>query len=254
MLLPTVLAFYLGLKAKKSDHKSWLLVGLLLGFAFTIKVPVAIECGFFFLWLLVTQGFSRKPWFLLLGFLLPIASCTLFYGFKGALLPFLKAALLQNIGYLSSWATGNFAAAPSSGGLFSRALFLLASWVILSVLYLKKKIDSQTHFLISWFAATIFASLLSGRPYPHYLIQTLPPLTLLIGSLFSKNHAKIVTTFSLILFVIITLKFNFYYYPVLPYYQNFYSYITNHRSFNDYQSFFSDQVSTTYKLAQYLQS
>lgn len=252
MLLPTIVAFYIGYSAKKSDLISWLFIGLLLGFAFTIKVPVAFECAFLFLWLLLHQIKNLKPLFLSLGFVIPTVLCAIYFAIHGALWPFLSAALLQNIGYLSSWTTGNHASSASSGGLTTRLLILFATWIFLTYIFIKKKISSELHFLLCWFAVTVFASLLSGRPYPHYLIQILPPLCLLLGYLFIKTKAKLIIIFSLFAFILITIKFNFYYYPVFSYYQNFYSYLLNQKSVDSYRSFFGNQVNQIYHLSDFI--
>jgi 4-amino-4-deoxy-L-arabinose transferase-like glycosyltransferase len=114
MLLPTILGFLIFIKAKKNIDYLW--SGLLLGLAFTIKVPVIIEFGFLFLWLFISnlKNFKTKSFTIILNlftfglsFLIPIILFGIYFAIKGAFLLFLGSALLQNFSYLSSWATGS---------------------------------------------------------------------------------------------------------------------------------------------------
>ena len=184
MLLPTILAVYIFYKYSSFSGlpaKALVSIGLLLGFAFTIKVPVAFEAVFLGLWLLIFQKSKIKNLFIFsLSFLVPIFTYLVYFAIRGALQPFLFAALLQNFGYLSSWSTGSQQAAVASGGLFGRGIILLIIWAFSFFLYHRQIISKNLFFLSAWFAAALFGALLSGRPYPHYLIQVLPPLCLLL--------------------------------------------------------------------------
>jgi len=47
-----------------------------------------------------------------------------------------------------------------------------------------------------WFSFSLFAALLSSRPYPHYLIQVLPAFSLSFGFLaLSKKWLKSIPVF-----------------------------------------------------------
>lgn len=263
MLLPTILGVYLFFKSKPT-LKTLIFSGLLLGFAFTIKIPVAFEFAFLCLWLFVDDLDSFKKIFsnlknifiFALAFISPIALWAIYYYFQGAFKPFLFASLLQNIGYLSSWATGTHSSSLASGGLLTRLIVLLISWLIIFILKSKKIISSKFSFLLFWFSATIFGVLLSGRPYPHYLIQSLPPLILIFVEIFNfKDHKnQLLSLFSCFFFAFILFKFQFYFYPVFKYYSNFYSYAIGQKSVNDYQGYFGNQVGNIYKVSNYLKS
>lgn len=260
MLLPTIAAFLLFLQRAKKPSSSWFLwIGLLLGFAFTIKVPVAIEFAFICFWLLLTSLQNLKSlipryFFLLTGFSLPILLWTFYFYLHGALTPFLNAALLQNFGYLSSWATGSHTSSVASGGLSQRGLVLIGVWMLLAFLFLKKKVHRDVLFVVGWFTATIFGALLSGRPYPHYLIQVLPPFCLLVGFLFVHLKSKLLAILSLLGLLILTVGYQFYYYPVVRYYLNFYSYIFHLESPAAYQAYFGSRVNDNQNLANFLQA
>ena len=263
MLLPTLIGVYLLAKSKPSINNI-IISALLLGLAFTIKIPVAIEFAFLCLWLFIDDLDSFKKAFFNIKniaifsfvFLLPISLWGIYYYFQGAFKPFLIASLLQNFGYLSSWSTGTHASSAASGGIVNRFIILLFFWALIYFFKVKKIISSKFSFLLFWFSATIFGVLLSSRPYPHYLIQSLPPLILIIIEVFNFKDKKIqfLSLFSVFFFAFTLFKFKFYFYPVLRYYSNFYSYIIGKKSISDYQKYFGYQVNSVYKISDFIKN
>ncbi len=261
MLLPTILGIYI-LAKSKPNTKNIIIAGLLLGFALTIKIPVILEFAFLCFWFFISDFSSLKKVFsnikliiiFAIAFFLPIILCGIYFYFKGAFQPFLIASLLQNFGYLSSWSAGTHTASVASGGIINRFVFLLIAWLLIFILKTKKIISQNFSFILFWFSATVFGVLLSGRPYPHYLIQLLPPLTLLIVILFNfKNRkAQFLSLFSILFFVFIFFRFKFYVYPVFKYYSNFYSYVTKQKSLSDYRIFFGSQINDSYKVSDFI--
>ncbi len=255
MLLPTILAIYLFSQKSLGSNvplKILIYTGLLLGFAFTIKVPVAIEFAFLCLWLLIfSKDKVKKILVFGISFISPILLYLIYFALKGALEPFLFAALLQNFGYLSSWSAGTQHASVTSGGLVWRGLFMVLLWIISFFLYQKKKISKELLFISAWFFATIFGALLSGRPYPHYLIQVLPPLCLLV---FYLVKAKFWVIFSVLIFIFSLFQYKFYFYPVFSYYLNFYTHAIGLKKTVDYQRFFGQEMPDTYRLADKVKS
>lgn len=237
MILPTIIGIYYLLENR------FFLAGLGFGIAFAIKSPVFIEAFFGLLWLLfiLQNQFKTKikqAFFYLLGCGLPISLFGVYFILKGAFQKFLFSSILMNFGYLSSWQTGSMNKSPFSGGLTQRLIILFIFLIILYIINRKKIINSKTIFLLGWFATTIFACLLSGRPYPHYLIQTLPPLILLIG--FFPYFI-----FAFIFLIFIIRQFHFYFYKTIPYYQNFYLQ-------NNNLSYYGAYVANTYKISEYI--
>ena len=263
MLLPTIIGVWLLTKARPNIDKI-ILAGILLGLAFTIKIPVAIEFAFLCIWLFIDDSdLFKKTFFKIkniiifgLAFILPFTLWAIYYYVQGSLKPFLSASILQNFGYLSSWSTGTQTSSVSSGGVVVRFLILLLSWALIFFLKNKKIISRNFSFLLFWFSATIFGSLLSGRPYPHYLIQILPPLTLIIVELlnFKERKIQILSACSLGIFAFIIFKFSFYFYPVFSYYSNFYSHSIGLKSTADYRSYFGSQVNDIYRVSNYIKS
>lgn len=263
MLLPTIIGVLLLTKAKP-NLKNIIFSGLFLGLAFTIKIPVAIEFAFLCFWLFIDDLDSFKKVFskikniiiFTIAFLLPITAWAIYYYFHGAFQEFLFASLLQNFGYISSWSTGIQTASPASGGIIIRFLMLLISWALIFFLKIKKIISSKFSFLLFWFSATIFGALLSARPYPHYLIQVLPPLVLIIVELFNFKDKKIefLSLISVIFFISTLFKFKFYFYPVFSYYSNFYSYAIGQKSTSDYRKYFGSQINNVYEISEYIKN
>lgn len=261
MLLPTLAGIFLIFK-DKSTFDDLTIAGLLLGLAFTIKVPVAVEFGFLCLWLFTDdlksfkQIFSRLRNIFVFGFafLMPIILWSVYFYFKGAFKQFLVASLLQNFGYLSSWSTGTQTASATSGGLTTRLLFLVIAWLIIFVLKTRKIISRNFSFLLFWFSATVFGSLLSGRPYPHYLIQVLPSFTLILVEIFNFKDKKnqFLSSLSIFILAFILFKFQFYFYPVVKYYSNFYSYAVGYKSTSDYRTYFGSDVNDIYQIADFI--
>ena len=262
MLLPTIAAFLIFLKAKKNIH--YFIVSFLLGIAFTIKIPVFIEFIFLFLWVFLEniKDIKKKFWPLLLklfifgvGFLLPTILWGTYFVYLGAGPQFLGSALLQNFSYLSSWATGTQTASASSGGLMTRLFFLFLYWLLTYIFYLRKKLSKNTTFLLFWLSATLFGALLSTRPYPHYLIQSLPPLCILLFTFFLKKKdnnlfQKIFTALSIVTFVITIFSYKFYLYSTIKYYRNFYSF----KSPIARDAFFGDHVIVSQQIAGYVKN
>ncbi|MFZ2152680.1 MAG: hypothetical protein WAV41_01315 [Microgenomates group bacterium] len=257
MLLPTIAGIYYFLYSHSSFK--FLVSGLLLGFAFTIKIPVVVEFGFLGLWLLINNKNNiystlKNLFFFSLGFIFPFTLYFIYFYFKGALSDFVFASILQNFGYLSSWQTGTHSGTATNSGLIIRAVTLLVFWGTTYYLYLKKYLTKNTYLILFWFSATIFGALLSARPYPHYLIQVTPPLCLLILAIFdSKLHPKIryFILFLCFVFCVLIFRFKFYAYPVFSYYKNYYSHLTSLSS-RSYRNYFGSRVDDTYQISQYL--
>lgn len=264
MLLPTIAAFYLISKKdfnKKSQMLVWLLAGTLLGVATLFKVPAAFDFAALFILLLLALTKSnfisliRNAFLAIIGFVLPIFLTFIYYASQGALAQYLFAAFFQNIPYLSSWSGQS-----QTGGL---PLFLLVRvWAVALVVILlflfRKKISFRAQLILAWYAFSWFAALLSSRPYPHYLIQVLPALSLCFGLLFVKGKGflleRVIPAGLLIFFMATFYGFQFWSYPSLPYYSNFYQFALRNKNQEEYFNDFDGRANTIYQIADYLQT
>lgn len=263
MIIPATLGYYLVLKTyklkknlqcKKNDNL-WILIGLCFSLAFLIKVPVAFD---FFGLLLAVFVFEKKKLselklilkdkrfkLIILSFCMPIFASIIYYSVWGAFVPYVRSALLQNIGYLSSW--GN-----SSTGLYLRTFVI---FIIAGCLYLwRQKLGFYVSSLALLTLFGLFGVFLSQRPYPHYLLEISPWLALLLATVFfQKIKSQFIVTLLLILLLILGFKtYHFWWYPQLPYYRNFFQFTLGKINRQDYFNFFGKKTLEDYEIAKYV--
>jgi hypothetical protein len=117
------------------------------------------------------------------GILLPVAFFSLYFYLRGSGHAFLDYGLLYNFRYADSWQLSF--SSPLLKFLFTlqgKALLLLI-WIglITGLEYLKP----SAKFALMWLGLATFAALLSNRPYPHYFLQIVPALCLVLGEMFA---------------------------------------------------------------------
>lgn len=252
--------------------------GLFFSFAFLIKVPAlfdAAAAGFFF-FIVIRDWKKPLASFLLplvsfsLAFLLPIILSVIYYSAYGVGKQYIAAAFAQNVGYLSSWTTGSHeASSEGTSGLRNRAVIVLIATVITSVL--ARKNGKVLTFLLLWAGFALFGALLSERPYPHYLIQVIPPVALLVTYFFkivvdtglpTYNRRTINSVFlkiacigvslAVLAYAIVTIRF--WYYPLMPYYKNYVEFVLGTKSRDAYLSHFDPRLPKLYSVSNYIQS
>ncbi len=285
MVLPTLLGFYFLLKGKNT--REILLSGFFFTLAFLIKVPALFDAAaagvFFFLIVPIFHEKMTKPKEFVMrqgkqillfsvAFLLPIILTLVYYASLGAGKQYIIAAFAQNVGYLSSWQTGSHEAQNlGESGLKTRAIILVLG--LLAVVALTKKNGRTLTLLLLWFAFALFGALLSERPYPHYLIQIVAPLSLLLVifvqflqhrqpkntpssfSLFPSISrfippVTIATTFAI--FIVSLISIQFWYYPLLPYYKNYIMRMTGNKSQEEYLRYFDPKLPDVYNAATFV--
>lgn len=260
MLAPTIIGFYLGVKVNKTP-KILFLSGIAFSIAALFKIPAAFDLPALIVFWMITTKWSVKSikklavdiLILSLGFIFPIILTFVWYFWEGALKEYVTAAYLQNIGYLSSWRP-----VEQRESFLVRNLPLLQRMGVLLfsvfILFLKRFRLSKNFILItSWVLFSSFAVTLSERPYPHYLVQLIPSLTLLLGLLFTaKTKEQLFAIFPLTLVLFIPVHFDYWYYKSYPYYERFISFSSQVIPKNDYISSFGQNVSSNYEIAKYL--
>lgn len=262
MIGPTIAAFLI-LLTKKLNAKNVIFAGVLFSISTLFKVPAMFDIGaIVFLWFVALKArkksvlaFGKQFLFLIIGFATPIILTMAWYYMRGAFHEYFVAAFLQNIGYLSSWRPDQV----REPFLTRNAPLLLRGGVVLGGLALlfafKKKLSSSFIFSTSWLLFALFAATLSERPYPHYLIQVVPAVSLLIGILLAKESIEqslsIIPLFLLLLAVV---KFQFWYYPTTSYYVRFYNYATGQMGRDDYLNSFGKETTRSYEISKYLMS
>lgn len=255
---PVIAAFLLLFRWKFSD-KSFLFAGFSFGVATLFKVPAAFDLPVIVGFLVIKEGISpkliKRSALLVVGLLLPLAATFVWYYFKGALPDYFKAAFLQNVGYLSSWRPDD---AQKSFLIKNAPLLTRAGVVALGFLLLwwrKHKLSPEFIFASLWLLTSLFAAALSERPYPHYLIQAVPPAAILLAILFSrKTLEQSLAIIPLTLAFLVPVYYKFWSYPVLPYYVRFVRLATGQINQQQYLASFGNAVPRNYDVAKFLTS
>lgn len=114
------------------------------------------------------------------GAVVPMLVSVVYFVALGTGQAYLNFGLLYNLHYTQTWKQDYGSAFLNwAFTLPGKTALLAATVVVLSVL--SKKIKPTALFALGWFAAALFALLLSNRPYPHYFVQLVPPAALLVG-------------------------------------------------------------------------
>ncbi len=259
MIGPTIASFLI-LLTRKANFKNLFASGVLFSIASLFKIPAAFDILAIVGFWIVTTGLKKdslrmalkKTFFLASGFLAPIAFTLVWYLAAGALGDYIRAAFLQNLGYLSSWR--GVKAEP----FLVRNLPLLIRGAVVAgvgaVLYAKRaKLSKQFIFLTLWLVLALFAATLSERPYPHYLLQAVAPLSFFLGILFTeKTIEQSLAIIPLGLALFVPVYYKFWYYSSTPYYVRFVSFALGKIDKTQYFASFGERVNRNYQIADFL--
>jgi len=219
-----MMAFSLGaiyiLLSKKLNIKNLIVSGSLFGISFLTKVPALFDLPVIIIFWLITTSFNKinivkvikNSFYIILGFLVPIILSLAWYALSGHLGDYIKAAFMQNVGYVSSWRPEDVQKSflVKNAPLLIR--FLVASLGIVITFIFRKKL-SKTFILASvWLILTLFAVTISERPYPHYLLQSIGPIAIFLSILFTRKtieQSLVVIPLLVALFVPVYYKFGY---------------------------------------------
>lgn len=257
---PVIAAFYLIIN-KNARLWHYALAGFLFAVATLFKVPAVFDviALIFVLFIILSKNklnkkaFLQKSVLIFFGFITPIFISFVWYFVRGALNEYLIAAFLQNIGYLSSWRPGDVAQPfmVRNAPLLARGIIILMGYIIL--LAYRKKLTLPFLLANAWLLSSLFAITLSERPYPHYLIQAVPAMSLLFGMLvFKKDIEQVLTIIPMFLAILVPVYYHFWHYPTLPYYERFLSFATGSINKEEYFDRFEGYVNRNYEIAKFL--
>ncbi|MBI2031503.1 MAG: glycosyltransferase family 39 protein [Candidatus Levybacteria bacterium] len=271
MLFPIITAGFLIfsfrekiLQSKKSN-KILFVSGFLLGLSFLFKIVGAFDFVAFLVFIILInlphklafKSSDLKNYFSPLvkpilyfvsGFSAPIFITTIYFFINGALGDLLIATFVQNVGYVGY---GNKLFIPQ-GFLILKLLLLIGFLVFL--FSKRAKFSKTTLFVLAWFAFSLFNAYFSQRPYTHYVLVLIPSFSLLIGLVLWDKKYQIFNLVLLMISLLFIFKdFNFYT-KIIPYYQNFSSFIMSTNSISSYQAFFDRKTPTDYEVAQFIKS
>lgn len=238
-----------------------LLAGGLFSLSVLIKPPALLDAAALVVfWVTISVGQWKNlaravvnAFCLVIGIAIPILLVSFYFFSKGTLPDFLKASFFQNVSYISVWSVPKLSSAGGTleFGLLFRTVIL--AFAITGIFLFRKFFDKVTLFVSIWFVLAVFSMLLSGRPYPHYIIQAIPPFAILVTTLVLGNEKyRFLTVPFLLVFFTSLVFYKFYYYPVFAYYQNFLAFAAGNKTQEQYFSHFDSRVTRTYELAKFL--
>lgn len=265
MIVPPLLAIYLWYRnlsatSKEKQHWLYLVIGLMFAFGFLFKIPIIFDfLGLLIFWLLLAKPelglvdrlkllVSKRFWLVVIGFVGPIVLSVVYYALQGAFEPYFRSALLQNIGYLSTWqGEGN--------GILSNPLVwrgLIVFGIISAVFLLAKRLSFSVRFVIVWTAFSLYGALLSSRPYPHYLLEPLVPFSLLIVLVLVQR--MLINRLAALAMVLVVMgayfQNDFWRYETYAYYRNFAQFAMGSKNWEEYIDFWG--IRQNYEIANYL--
>lgn len=260
MIGPTIFAFYLLLK--RQNVGTLITAGGLLGISALFKMPAIFDVPAIFVYWFIssTKPFRsfgtliKRGFWLGLGLAIPVGATFIYYYLRGALHEYVVAAFLQNFGYLSSW-RANEVVQPfwiKNGPLLIRAAVVGIG--LTGLFAFRQKLSKPFIFSSTWLLFGLFAATLSERPYPHYLVQVIPEIALLVGMFVClKTLEQLVVILPMALTAFVPVHYHFWYYQTLPYYTRFTNLALGNLSTEAYRETFGANVNRNYAVATYIQ-
>lgn len=258
---------------QKRDLRLFFLSGLAFSGGILTKVPAVFDAGGVALGvaLLMSWPLNFKKmlhqarqtvsiWVLLsIGILIPILLSIVYYFLRGTLAAYIDFGLLYNFRYAGSWSLPPMPKILQFGfSLPGKGMILIAMTVFLFLG--RKHIQPKVRLVAIWTVAALFGALLSSRPYPHYLLQVIPPLVLLFGVLVEGHRQKrtllewgaMLTPIGLLFASLLLLQFKGY--EIGKYYREFGKYLTKQSTRQEYFQSFSHLMDDTYAAAEILRT
>jgi hypothetical protein len=261
---------------KNEKNETLLLVvsGIFMGLGILTKVPALLDfgaaalIGWFAFSDMVSQKtrelkdkiklfkkFFTKSLTLLIGAMIPIIGSIIYFVSIGSGKDYLDYGLLYNIRYSGSWQ-------PDFPSAFIGSLFtlpgkaLIMMMIIMIISFTRKKLSPIFKFTAGWFTLALFASILSNRPYPHYLQQIVPAFSLLVpvvlggfGGIKTKLREVLLGLSLIFLSVYVALVLGVKPYSVGDYYSQFFKFVSGEISNEEYDYSFNNLVKDNYAVA-----
>lgn len=259
-MIGTTIAAFLIIFTQKHNPKNLFFAGMFFSLSTLFKVPAAFEVPVIIVYWLIIGGLNKTNFkkvfnqskYLLLGFVFPIFLTFVWYFLRGGLKEYVFAGFLQNVGYLSAFRPGDVQKSfvLRNLPLFSRAgVVMLATGII--VLF-RKKLSKYFVFLSLWIIFSLFAVTLSERPYPHYLLQSVPAFCLLLTLLLVKGKKQLHTLFPIGLAIFVPFFYHFWHYSTIDYYSRFLKFFTHKTTTQEYLESFGGHIPRSYEIADFI--
>lgn len=272
-ILPTMIGFWFLTKKphlkkfpKSQKTQNHFFAGLFLGLSFLFKIHVLFDiAALFFIFYLLDKSLNLKlprsvlqdklMWAFSFGTSLPPLITLTVWTFLGVSPLDLVSNATGSTKYVSVWSQKELIVQTIGMGSLQARLALLLILTLL-ITRIKKHLLPKTIIFTIWGLFALFAVLLSARPYPHYLIQLLPPLILGIPIVLNSQKASQIIVYSTVplLVFLAYFRFEFSHWQILPYYKNFANYISGKISRTDYYRNFDSRMPRNYAVAKYLRT
>ncbi len=248
--------------------------GAVVGLALLTKVPAILDLGaigsvVIFSFLLSLKSRKKSPFknlqillahglALTAGFVTPLLLSILYFWVRGAGTEYLEFGLLYNFHYTGTWSLP--VQNPALLFLLSlpgKTMVLISSFLLALLLTWKFPKQALPAWTMFWLVAALFGALLSNRPYPHYLIQVVPPMALLVGWFIQTSTGWLTRGGILVTFFLFwgaSELIGFGHYPTRQYYENAWKLLTGHTQPAEYRARFNGIVPQNETLVPYIQS
>jgi len=256
-ILPVILAMSVvfELSHGRGTMALFSLAGVLFALATLIKIPSITDFLAALIFISVFPKFSfdnlrKKIPPLLFGFFIPWFITFSIFILTGNFYNFWYSVFGYNFSYVNY---ANSLVIPQGYLFLKIALACLVS----SLIWRKRKLLGQEYsFVLLWLVFAFLGSFLGGRNYPHYLLQTTAPFSLVLP-FFLLNPSLLRFIISLLLISIFVLLFSIGGFPrqrVFSYYQNFIFHLTGLKDERSYLSWFDKKTPRLYTLAGLIQT
>jgi hypothetical protein len=239
-------------------------IGGLFSLALLLKVPAGFDFAAWgaFMLLYMPHGWDRKlrkqtliyGLASLVGFAGPILLSIIYFWLQGTLADYFDFGLLYNFRYVGLWEPPFTQPVLVFLTTLKGRSLLLAGYLV-GIWLIRKWLSVEARFVMVWFGFSLFASLLSLRPYPHYLIQVLPALSLMLGMFISGGiRLRLLTIMAVFNIFIIWQGLGFQPYPTRAYLVNFWQYMWGIKPVDEYRAWFDTKTPGTYEMAYWLKT
>lgn len=188
---------------------------------------------------------------IVLAFIVPLLITVVYFFLNNALADFIAASFSQNASYV---AVGSGPFSKLSNPLFVKGVILAIGSLFLAILFRYKKISRESLLLSLWFGFSLYGALLSNRPYMHYLLQIVPPVTILVIYLLTTMRKNWLFLFPLLIifYSLLGMFKGAFALPTKEYYLNWMDYISERKEWTDYVNWFDSRTNNSYKVAGYI--
>lgn len=256
MILPITLAMFIAI-LRKFDYISLFAAGFFLAIGSLYKQVGVLEAGALGIFLFLSsekfEVFIKKGSVLIFGFTIPYLLTIAYFAPKNLVGEYIFAAYTYYQIYLGE--------SPRYAILINFLKFVPIVAAVIWGLYLKRKRATGVfHLLLLWMAFSFLGSYFSGRTYGHYLVQTIPALSLVVASVnWGQKLTRAQIAFGVFFFLPLIFLTKILFTDFLSggpinqvrYWQNFADFSLGQKGVDEYNNFFDRNVNEIMSLSDF---